>query len=81
MPFGLALSPDQRTLFVAESGINAVAAIDVRPRRVLGHIPVGRFPAKLALSGDGRRMYVANAKGFGSGHNAGAGYDPARGDQ
>jgi YVTN family beta-propeller protein len=81
MPFGLALAPDHRTLYVAESGINAVAAIDVRARRVLGHIPVGWFPAKLAVGRDGRRLYVANAKGFGSGPNAGPGYDPARGDQ
>ncbi len=81
MPFGNALSPDKRTLYVAESGINAVAAIDVRTRRVLGHIPVGWFPAKLAVAPDGRRLYVANAKGFGSGPNAGPGYDASRGDQ
>jgi DNA-binding beta-propeller fold protein YncE len=81
MPFGVALAPDRRTLYVAESGINAVAAIDLRVRRVLGHIPVGWFPAKLAVAPDGRRLYVANAKGFGSGPNAGPGYDATRGDQ
>lgn len=81
MPFGVALSPDKRTLYVAESGINAVAAIDLRTRRVLGHIPVGWFPAKLAVAPDAQHLYVANAKGFGSGPNAGPGYDAARGDQ
>jgi YVTN family beta-propeller protein len=81
MPFGLALSPAGDRLYVAESGINAVAVIETAGRTVLGHIPVGWFPSKLAVSADGRRLYVANAKGFGSGPNAGPGYDPSRGDQ
>lgn len=71
IPFGLALSPDTKRLYVAESGINAVGVIDVPTRKVLGHIPVGWFPAKLAVSRDGKQLIVANAKGFGSGPNAG----------
>ena len=76
MPFGLALSPNGRTLYVAESGINAVAVIDTASRAVLGHIPVGWFPSKLAVSPDGGSLYVANAKGYGSGPNGGAGFTP-----
>jgi YVTN family beta-propeller protein len=71
IPFGLALSPDQRRLFVAEAGINAVAVIDTRQGRVLGHIPTGWFPSKVAVSRDGRSLIVSNAKGFGSGPNGG----------
>jgi YVTN family beta-propeller protein len=71
IPFGLALSPDQRRLFVAEAGINAVAVIDTREGRVLGHIPAGWFPSKVAVSRDGRTLIVSNAKGFGSGPNGG----------
>lgn len=71
IPFGLAVSPDQKRLFVAESGINAVAVIDIGSKQVLGHIPVGWFPAKLQVSPDGKKLIVSNAKGFGSGPNGG----------
>ena len=29
IPFGLAISPDQKRLYVAESGINAVGVVDI----------------------------------------------------
>lgn len=74
IPFGLALSPDQRRLYAAEAGINAVAVIDAQQGRVLGHIPAGWFPSKLAVSRDGRSLLVSNAKGFGSGPNGGPGF-------
>ena len=71
IPFGLALSPDQKRLYVAESGINAVAVINIPDFKVLGHIPTGWFPSKVKISKDGKKMIVANAKGFGSGPNGG----------
>jgi len=79
IPFGLALSPDHKRLYVAESGINAVAVISIWPDnlksaesfKVLGHLPVGWFPSKLAVSPDGNKLIVANAKGYGSGPNGG----------
>jgi YVTN family beta-propeller protein len=76
IPFGLALSPDHKRLYVAEAGINAVAVIDIAENAVLGHIPVGWFPSKLAISHDGQKLVVANAKGFGSGPNGGPGFQP-----
>ena len=75
IPYGLALSPDGRRLYVAESGINAVAVIDIPALSVLGHMPVCWFPSKLQVSRDGRRLFVANAKGFGSGPNGGSAAD------
>ncbi|MBX7126454.1 MAG: bifunctional YncE family protein/alkaline phosphatase family protein, partial [Cyclobacteriaceae bacterium] len=75
MPFGLALSPDQQRIFVAESGINAVAVIDVSSRRVLGHIPTAWFPSQVKVTPDGKQLIVSNAKGFGSGPNGGANYE------
>jgi DNA-binding beta-propeller fold protein YncE len=72
IPFGLALSPDKRRLYVAEAGINAIGVIDIPHAKVLGHIPVGWFPSRLAVSKDGKFLIVANAKGFGSGPNGGA---------
>jgi len=75
IPFGLAVSPDEQRLFVAEAGINAVGVIDIPTLTVVGHIPVGWFPAKLAVSPDGEKLIVANAKGFGSGPNGGRDFE------
>jgi len=72
IPFGLALSPDQKRLYVAESGINAIAVIDAVNLKVLGHIPAGWFPSKVEVTKDGKKLIVANAKGYGSGPNAGS---------
>jgi YVTN family beta-propeller protein len=72
IPFGLALSPDNKTLFVAEAGINAVGVIDITTGTVQGHIPTGWFPSKLKITGDGKQLIVSNAKGFGSGPNGGS---------
>ena len=72
IPFGLAVSPDEKRVYVAESGINAVAVIDVSSLKVIGHIPAGWFPAKLKVSPDGQKLIVSNAKGFGSGPNGGS---------
>ena len=71
LPFGMALSPDQKRLYVACSGINAVAVLDAREGQVLGYFPTAWFPARLALSRDAKTLYVANAKGFGAGPNGG----------
>jgi len=75
IPFGLALSPDGRRLYVAEAGINAVGIIDTETLVVLGHLPVGWFPSKVAVSPDGRQLAVTNAKGYGAGPNGGPGVD------
>ncbi|MFZ4523173.1 MAG: bifunctional YncE family protein/alkaline phosphatase family protein [Bacteroidales bacterium] len=71
IPFGLAISPDQKRLFVAESGINAVGVVDIETLELIGHIPTGWFPSKLAVTKDGKKLIVANAKGYGSGPNGG----------
>lgn len=76
IPFGLAVSPDEKRLFVAESGINAVAVIDIPGLRVLGHVPTGWFPARVEVTPDGKKLIVANAKGYGSGPNGGRDYRP-----
>ncbi len=63
-PAGMAYHEASGLLLVAEPGIDAVAEIDVRNRRVLGHIPAGWFPTRVALDRD--TVVVANAKGQGA---------------
>lgn len=67
-PDALALSKDERTLYVALAGIDAIAVLDIKdpshPHRI-GLIPTGWFPSALALSRDGRYLFVTNAKGLG----------------
>lgn len=72
IPFGLTLSPDKKRLYVAASGINAVVVIDAINLKTLGYIPAGWFPAKVQVSPDGKKLIIANAKGFGSGPNGGS---------
>ncbi len=66
-PAGMAFDPVNKWLLVAETGINAVAAIDTSKNEVVGHIPVGWMPTRVAIAGD--RVYVANARGRGTGPN------------
>ncbi len=71
IPFGLAVSPDEKQLFVAEAGINAIGVIELPSFKVAGHIPAGWFPSKLKVTPDGKNIIVTNAKGYGSGPNGG----------
>ena len=67
LPIGMAFHQKTGWLLVAEAGINAIAVIDVKAGRVLGHLPAGWFPTRVALEGD--TVFVANAKGNGTGPN------------
>jgi len=71
-PSGMVASPDGTRLYVAESGINAIAVIDTRASKVLGHIPTAWYPYRLAISKDGRKLACICFKGFGNGPNAGS---------
>ena len=64
-PNSLALSPDERTLYVTNGGANSVAVIPLSgpaTRRVAGLIPTAWFPHSVSLSRDGGTMYVVNGK-------------------
>jgi len=65
-PNGLALSPDERTLYVTLGGENAVAvvAIDAAEHEyeLKGTIPTAWYPNAVVTSLDGRTLYVANSK-------------------
>jgi YVTN family beta-propeller protein len=64
-PSGEAISRDGKRLYVALAGLNAVAVLDARaPTRYrYGLIPTAWFPTALALSANGRYLFVLAAKG------------------
>jgi YVTN family beta-propeller protein len=74
LPIGLAYHEKSGWLLVAEAGINAIGVIDVGQRRVLGHLPAGWFPTRVAVDED--TVLVANARGHGTGPNAATGETP-----
>lgn len=49
-PVGIAYSPDSRFAYVACQGINAVAVIDLRERKLVRTIPVGPGPDAVAVA-------------------------------
>jgi YVTN family beta-propeller protein len=75
-PFGMAVDPDIRRVFVTGSGADEVAVLDARKllkvvpgagvdlsaanQYLISRIPVGRDPRGIALSPNGRTLYVAN---------------------
>lgn len=71
MPFGLCLSKDEKTLYVACLGLNAVAVVDVRNGKTLGYIPTGWGTTRVQLAADGNALLILSARGFGAGPNGG----------
>src|SRR5262245_14191822 len=71
-PNSLALSPDQKMLYVANADNNSVSVIDVEDRgksKPLGFLPTGWYPTFVTTSADGGRILVASGKGAGTGPN------------
>ncbi|MBC6491436.1 phosphoesterase [Flavihumibacter stibioxidans] len=74
VPFGITLSKDEKTLYVALLGMNAVAVIDAEKHTTKGLIPAGWGPARVRLSKDEKELYVISARGYGAGPNGGQGF-------
>lgn len=74
MPSGVAVRDGR--LYVAESGLDAVAVLDANTMHVIEHIPVGWNPTAVELSPDGATLFVVNTKGKGTGPNAGPEHEP-----
>jgi YVTN family beta-propeller protein len=67
-PEGLALSDDEKTLYIANAHANAVAIVKLaasgRERsKLLGFIPTGNYTSAVAVVGN--RLFIANGKGTG----------------
>ncbi len=74
LPFGLTLSRDEKTLYVALLGFNAVAVIDVESGKTKGLIPSGWGPTRVKLSADEKELYIITCRGLGAGPNGGKGF-------
>jgi YVTN family beta-propeller protein len=62
-PSGLALSPDEKTLYASLGDFNAVGVIDAQTSTLSGYIPVGWYPTALATSAGGDELLVVNGWG------------------
>lgn len=74
LPFGISLSKDEKKLFVALLGFNAVAVIDIASGKTLGLIPTGWGPSRVMLGGNEKEIYIITARGLGAGPNGGMGF-------
>jgi YVTN family beta-propeller protein len=66
-PNGVALSPDENTLYVANADNNCLAVFDVSEKgnsRSKGFIPTGWYPTSVKTIG--HKIFVTNGKGFNS---------------
>ncbi len=63
-PNSLALSADEKQLYVTNGGENALAIIALDRTRpvVIGLIPTGYWPNVVSVNGHGRMLYVVNGK-------------------
>jgi YVTN family beta-propeller protein len=64
-PNSLTLSPDEKTLYVTNGGMNAIAVISLAPgtpHHVVGLIPTGWYPQSISVSRDGKTLYDVNSK-------------------
>jgi sugar lactone lactonase YvrE len=59
--YGVVAAPDGSALYVSVWGAARIALFEPRSLRPLGEIPVGEHPNAMAISSDGRRLFVACA--------------------
>jgi YVTN family beta-propeller protein len=62
-PDGLALSSDEKTLYVTLGDMNAVAVIDLQEGGLDGYIPTGWYPTGVVVTPGDSQILVTNAKG------------------
>ncbi len=71
LPFGITLSKDEKKLYVALLGFNAVAIVDLNTDKTIGLLPAGWGPTRVALSKDESEIYITSCRGYGAGPNGG----------
>jgi len=71
-PNSVAVSPDNKTLYVANEDNNDVCVVDISARgsaKVKGFIPTGWFPTNVKVSPNGKKLIIGTGKGTGTGPN------------
>jgi YVTN family beta-propeller protein len=76
MPFGIAMSHDEKTLYVALLGFNAIAVIDIETRKTKGLIPAGWGPTRICITPNEKDLLIVSCRGYGAGPNGGKGFVP-----
>jgi len=59
-PFGVAVTPDGRKLFVANNNAASVSVVDITSKQVISTIGVGIEPVRVAITPDGNKVLVSN---------------------
>lgn len=59
-PLNMALSPDDKELYVACEASDTVIVVDAQSYQKVAEIPAGGHPTDVTFSPDGRRAYVSN---------------------
>ncbi len=67
IPSQLVIDPANHTLYVCESGLNAVGVVNLRSDQLVGQIPVGWYPLDIKLNRQTQSLVVATQKGLGHG--------------
>jgi DNA-binding beta-propeller fold protein YncE len=71
LPFGIDMSKDEKYLYVALLGFNAVAKIELATDKTLGLIPTGWGTTRVKLSNNDSTIFVTACRGLGAGPNGG----------
>jgi YVTN family beta-propeller protein len=62
-PQGQAMSPDRKTLYIANSGESSISILDIERKTRIGTIATGKAPVRLALLPDGKTLAYALQEG------------------
>ena len=60
MPFAVALSPDEKIVYLANAGSDDISVIDLTNNKSVAHIDVGSNPRGIAINPDGTLVFVNN---------------------
>lgn len=71
VPFGIDISKDEKNLYVALLGFNAVAKIELATDKTVGLIPTGWGTTRVKLSSNDSTIFVTSCRGLGAGPNGG----------
>jgi len=59
-PAGLALSPDEQTIYVCLSRNNSLGMVDLKSGKLVKEVPVGVAPFDVVLVAEGKQAFVSN---------------------